>query len=299
MLYLIHSQYTARDQGADILIYTSMTFYYNKKWIKSKGGTAPPNHNNDCDLFKCKPHRFESVTGKIDYPVDEFTLLESFATPRIAQEYLDIHYEHFVTRNDVAHLSANGVTHVRVPLGHWILGDPTSNNGDTKNLSPFVQAHGWLYFVRFIGWCREYDIQVWPDLHTAPGSQNGFDNSGELIRGDPTCHNWSANPARVNATLSTILRIAAQIKDDGLDDVVTGIGLLNEPFGDCDRSVVRQYNDLALKGVRKVLGPSVHVYIGDMFNATKWNDGYWEDEENTFLDSHYYHGRLDSVDELS
>lgn len=250
---------------------------------------APPNHDNYCDLFKCKPHRFESVTGQLDYPVDEFTLLESFATPQIAQEYLDIHYDHFVTRNDVALLSANGVTHVRVPLGHWILGDSTSKDGSTKNLSPFVQAHGWLYFVRFVGWCREHHIQVWPDLHTAPGSQNGFDNSGELLHGDPTCHNWSADPTHVNATLSTILRIAAQIKEDGLEDVVTGIGLLNEPFGDCDRTVVRRYNDLALRGVREVLGPSVHVYIGDMFNATKWNDGYWEDEENTFLDSHYYH----------
>ena len=31
-----------------------------------------------------------------------------------------------------------------------------------------------------VGWCKEEGIQVWPDLHTAPGSQNGFDNSGHL-----------------------------------------------------------------------------------------------------------------------
>jgi len=31
------------------------------------------------------------------------------------------------------------------------------------------------------------------------------------------------------------------------------------------------------------------VFIGDMFDSTKWNNGWWKDQANTILDSHYYH----------
>lgn len=276
---------------------------------------APPDHNNYCDLYnKCKPHRFESVTGVVDYPVDEYTLLQSFETPDIARRYLDLHYEHFVTRQDVALLKQHGVTHVRVPLGHWILGSVANRNPDDANgndssdtsssnphsdadqdqsQSPYVQAHGWLYLIRFVNWCREEGIQVWPDLHTAPGSQNGFDNSGQLLASatsPPTCVHWSGNATLVQQTLDTVLAIAQQIKVDGMEDVITGMGILNEPFGDCDRDVVREYNNKALQGIRKILGNQTAVYMGDMFNATKWNDGsWWVNEDHTFLDSHYYH----------
>ena len=183
---------------------------------------APPNHDNYCDSYnKCKRHRFESVKGVVDYPVDEYTLLQSFETPDIARRYLDLHYEHFVTRQDVTLLKEHGVTHVRVPLGHWILGsvanrdhdgskDPNAttldSNMDTNDPSesPYVTAHGWLYLIRFVNWCREEGIQVWPDLHTAPGSQNGFDNSGQLLAlasAPPTCAHWSGNATRVQQTL--------------------------------------------------------------------------------------------------
>jgi len=278
---------------------------------------APPNHDNYCNLYgKCQPVRSISVTGALDYPVDEYTLMEAFGTNKTtAAAYLDSHYDHFVTRADIAMLVDHGVTHVRVPMGHWILGDI-----DTAN-EPYVHAHGWEYFKRLVGWCRESNIQVWPDLHTAPGSQNGFDNSGHLLPGDPTCTNWSGSPSNVNRTLSILTSIAQQIKDDGLNDVVTGLGVLNEPFMDCHVDVVRQYNNDALEAVRDILGSDFHIYIGDLFNATAWNDGWWQGNDdaavgdtavdtvgdtadtvvadkggddaakyqNTFLDSHYYH----------
>ena len=256
-------------------------------------GVPPGSSENYCNLYDCKPHLTESVAGIMDYPVDEFTLMQAFDTPDIAKRYLDQHYEHFVTHEDVKTLKANGVTHVRVPMGHWILGA-----NDNDNLAPYVQASGWLYFVRFVSWCREEGIFVWPDLHTAPGSQNGFDNSGHLLPGIPTCENWSNNSTNVDQTLETILKIAKQIKMDGLTDVVTGLGILNEPFVDCDPDVVRTYNNRALKEVREILGKTTNIYIGDLFNSSKWNDGEWwqgEDYQNTFMDSHYYHGECCTV----
>ena len=40
------------------------------------------------------------------------------------------------------------------------------------------------------------------------------------------------------------------------------------------------------------MGEDTAVYIGDRFNATEWNDGFWTEKEykGTILDSHYYHG---------
>ena len=43
------------------------------------------------------------------------------------------------------------------------------------------------------------------------------------------------------------------------------------------------------------MGPDVKIYIGDMFDAKMWNDGFWEDRGNTFLDSRYYHGKIFSI----
>jgi glucan 1,3-beta-glucosidase len=35
------------------------------------------------------------------------------------------------------------------------------------------------YILRFFGWCRKYGIRVNLDLHSIPGSQNGYNHSGK------------------------------------------------------------------------------------------------------------------------
>lgn len=149
-----------------------------------------------------------------------------------------------------------------------------------------------MYLVRFVGWARQYEIEVWLDVHTAPGSQNGFDNSGQLLPDAPTCQHWITSPANVGRSLKAIGDIAQAVMDDNLRDVVTGVGVLNEPTADCDATEIRRFNNEALKTVRSVMGEDTAVYMADSFNATTWNNGWWTDEDeftNTFLDSHYYH----------
>ncbi len=92
-----------------------------------------------------------------DFPIDEWSMMKLFRNANngdasIAQKYLDIHYNNFVKRADITELKAGGVTHVRVPLGFWILGDI---EGD----EPYVEG-GWKYFSRLVDWCREEGIQV-------------------------------------------------------------------------------------------------------------------------------------------
>jgi glucan 1,3-beta-glucosidase len=97
----------------------------------------------------------------------------------------------------------------------------------------------------------------------------------------------------VERSLKAVKDVTEAIMRDNLRDVVTGFGILNEPFGDCDVNVTRSFNNEALSTVRDVMGEDTSVYIGDMFNSSMWNDGWWTDEDHsdTFLDSHYYHGK--------
>ena len=83
-----------------------------------------------------------------------------------------------------------------------------------------------------MGWADELDLKVMMDLHGAPGSQNGFDNSGR--RGEV---NW-VEPTHVNVdrTLDVLAQIAFLMRiwmDEGVmrEETLYGIELLNEPNG--------------------------------------------------------------------
>mmetsp|Transcript_22679 Transcript_22679/g.56038 ORF Transcript_22679/g.56038 Transcript_22679/m.56038 type:complete len:341 (-) Transcript_22679:787-1809(-) len=256
----------------------SMCFYPGQ--ISAPPTTSP--HHQYCDLFHCKPHLIDSVSGEKDFPVDEYTLSQSFDSKDIAEKYFSYHFEFFVAKSDVIALHEAGVTHVKVPMPHWI-------KGEIKDDEPWVGGR-WLYFIRFVGWCREYGIEVWVDIQTAPGSQNGFDHSGQLLA-LPTCEHWSSSAENVERSLQAVNEIAQGIMDDSLGDVVTGFGILHEPFSDCDGNVVRDFSNTAFEIVRSIMGSETHVFMGDTFDASEWNTAWWTDpgHSRTYLDSHYFH----------
>eukprot|EP00934_Nitzschia_sp_Nitz4_P008923 Nitzschia sp. Nitz4//scaffold86_size83305//29277//31191//NITZ4_005254-RA/size83305-snap-gene-0.165-mRNA-1//-1//CDS//3329559226//8913//frame0 len=242
--------------------------------------SAPPLDSHDhefCDLFTC-PLAVDKNTGK--FPENEFSLLSMFPKPAAAKQYLTYHWENFVKKQDIADLAAAGVTHVRVPMPHWILGD--IHEGE-----PYVDGQ-WVYFVRLVGWCREYNIQVWPEIHTAPGMETGMEHSAH--RG-ASCEMWSASPQNVQRSLDVIKQVCDKIVEDDLRDVVTGFGLLNEPMSDCKEDVLKEFYNNGRKIVVDTLGAYTAIHVGDMFQPHGWNDGWWSSEleyNNTMLDSHYF-----------
>jgi len=255
-------------------------------FITRDQGIVPSNND------ECKP-----ILDKL-YPIDQWTLIEAFDTRELAREYLRHHWEHFVTWEDLHQIKyAAGLDVVRVPIGHWILLPDGQRSyytdhvdGRTKS-EPFIGGE-WPYLQRLVQWCRELQLQIYVDLHTAPGSQNGFDNSGRANVTGPTCIGWCSHNENVERTLVNIRQIAHQIVLDGMQDVVTGFGVLNEPFIDCGMDLIRRFNNRAAGIVREVLGEDVTIIIGDLFNSSKW-DGFWVDQGNTLLDSHYYHGKCE------
>ena len=66
----------------------------------------------------------------------------------------------------------------RIPVGYWYWdveeGEPfpTPNLDDTDPTSPL------FYLKRGLQWMDELGLQALIDLHSGPGSQNGYDNSG-------------------------------------------------------------------------------------------------------------------------
>lgn len=127
------------------------------------------------------------------------------------------------------------------------------------------------YLDKAISWARQTGLKVHIDLHGAPGSQNGFDNSGQRLRPEPP--RWTSGNT-VDQTLSVIQLIANEYAQKQYQDVVVGIQLLNEPLAELlpggPDAVVQYYKD-GYGNVRKI--SDTPVILHDAFqNGTFWND---------------------------
>lgn len=263
-----------------------------------------------CDLYQCKPLLRVPITGGApDYPLDEYTLADAFLQANtasggvyrnekgleIAERWFNSHFDNFIQESDIKELAKSGITHVRVPLPHWIF-------GSVRDDEPWIVGTRWEAFLRFCQWARKYNLQVWPDIHTAPGSQNGFDNSGHALAG-VSCQGWSNDAKHLERSLQVVRDITSEIVKAGYDDIVTGFGVLNEPFKDCNRNVYEKFIEKAKNIVRTTLAPDTAIYVSDMFLAETFNNGHWwlnpEAYENTYLDSHYYHVFAEQPRDLS
>lgn len=118
-----------------------------------------------------------------------------------------------------------------------------------------------------------------------------------------TCQVWSYNPTLIQRSLNDLTAIVQTISNEGFQDVVTGFGLLNEPFADCYKPNYLDFLERGLDIVRDALGQHASIYVSDMFEDSLWNDGkWWLDENrhhNTYLDSHYYQCFDESTRSLS
>ena len=148
---------------------------------------------------------------------------------------------------------------------------------------PYIQGAA-PYLDQAISWARETGLKVWIDLHGAPGSQNGFDNSG---------HNgtvgWGTG-STVTDTLSVIQQIANKYAQDQYQDVVVAIEVLNEPLatsiaGGLD--TVLGYYDNAYGDIRSISDTEVMVH--DAFQTgTTFNDVLTTSGGNVVIDHHEY-----------
>lgn len=130
----------------------------------------------------------------------------------------------------------------------------------------------WPYVVRAIGWLKKYGMKALIDLHGAPGSQNGWDNSGHN-----TNPQWGEGDT-IERTLLAIQRLSQNIialeQDPATSDTVIGLDLLNEPFPprlSKGISIVKEYYKLAYDVARTYLPADKYAIVIDYaFDPWGW-----------------------------
>lgn len=217
------------------------------------------------------------------------TLAQDIKTDRYHQ-----HRSTYITERDFAYIADKGLNTVRIPVPYFIFGD----------VEPFIGCVE--YLDKAFNWAEKYKLQILIDLHTAPGSQNGFDNGGLC----GVCK-WSKDPQGVEFVLTVLERLAERYgKREGL----WGIEILNEPIseelwkladipnrykpvdpeeaegsGGVPSDFLRSFYVEAYHRMRTFLPEEKVVVFHDGFRLREWKDFMREEEfVNVVLDTHLY-----------
>jgi len=212
--------------------------------------------------------------------VDEYTFGE-LQDADSALSVLQQHWETWITEDDFKAIQAAGLNHVRIPLGFWSVPITSADTNYTTSVSPYTPG-AWPYLLKALNWANENGIHVILDLHGAPGSQNGFDNSGQRGSAD-----WASNATNVPRTLDIIRYIASE-----LGEMVNVIELLNEPAGwvsDIDTAIGPYWQD-GYQVVREAAGNGNQVMIGDAFlGVQNWENFLMPPKaQDVIMDYHQY-----------
>jgi glucan 1,3-beta-glucosidase len=228
----------------------------------------------------------------------------------VKHERYKLHRDSFVTDRDFAYLANHGLELIRLPVPYFVFGD----------VAPYV---GCIEYVdRALGWAEKHGLQILLDLHTVPGSQNGFDNGG--ICG--VCK-FNQDPDNVEVALDVLGRLAARHRESA---ALWGIEGLNEPIspemwelvdvpnryraadpeqaagsGPMPTDFLKDYYRRAYDRIRQV-APDVRVVFHDGFRIREWVGFLQEPHFTNFVvDSHRYmmsfalekrrHGKLDEL----
>lgn len=173
-----------------------------------------------------------------DAVVDEYTYGGKYGAKEAAAR-LKTHWDTWITEDDFSTIASYGLNHVRIPIGYWAL--------DTSKGEPYPQGQ-YPYLKQAVEWAKKRNLKVMIDIHGAPGSQNGFDNSGR--RGSVNWHNDEENVKRTRAVLQTIIDDFAKYSD-----TVTAIELLNEPAGFVGQKMVDTVKQYYYDGYGQVRYP--------------------------------------------
>lgn len=195
-------------------------------------------------------------------------------------------------------MKERGLNTVRIPVPHFIFGD------DPAWCEPYVPCIE--YLDKAFDWAQETGLRILIDLHTAPESQNGFDNGG--ICG--VCK-WAQSPERIERVIHVLEMLAKRYASH---PALWGIELLNEPVSeqiwendrgkyppaDPNRAAGSTFVPLdtlydfytkAYERLRRILRPETWIVFQDGFRFEPWEYFFrHSDFKNVMLDAHWYLG---------
>lgn len=238
------------------------------------------------------PDLFAGTTAE-----DEDELCRQLPRPEL-EKRLKEHRDTYITKSDFEYIKQLGLNTIRIPVPHFIFGD------DPEYCLPYVSCIEYLDLA--FDWAEALDLKILIDVHTAPESQNGFDNGG--ICG--VCK-WAQSEDRIQRLLDVLEKLAERYgKREGL----WGIEMLNEPISEpMWQSIPKRYpphdpqraegsdfvplktlKEFYLKGyevLRRHMDSSKAIVIHDGFRYEVWSGFMTGPEyENVILDAHWYLG---------
>lgn len=170
---------------------------------------------------------------------------------------LQNHWSTFYSRDDFVQMKAAGLNAVRIPLGYWAV--------DLLDYEPYVSGQ-YPYLVQAVQWAKEVDFSVFIDLHGAPGSQNGWEETGLV---GPVL--FSANQSNSDRSLNVIQNLTTEFSKDIYGGTVTNIELLNEPIIGLDQLKTFYTAGANVVGAANMSG--INVTIHDAFyNPPNWKN---------------------------
>ncbi len=234
------------------------------------------------------PALFDGTTAEDEY------YLPAQLSREVYEARIKLHRAEYITEGDFVRIRAMGMNAVRIPVPYFIFGDRPPFIGCVEELD------------KAFNWAEKYDLQILIDLHTAPDSQNGFDNGG--ISG--VCK-WSKQPEEVEFVLNVLERLS---KRYGHRKGLWGIEVINEPIlsnmwemmnvperypaadpekaegsGPNTMEFIRQFYLDAYDRIRKYLPVEKYIVIHDAFNLGAWKNFMREEKyKNVALDTHQY-----------
>jgi len=198
------------------------------------------------------------------------------------------------TQADFKEMKSYGLNVARLTVGWWYFAK--ESDIDSK---PYVIPEQDIYnlthpITQIIKLAHAENITIMLDLHGAPGSQNGLDNSG-LRSSNENPEVWgndwfyNANFRRQTVTiLETIGKYVVFLEKNNFDNII-GLEILNEPWVFGDMSIVRDFYKAAIPEIRAV-HKTLPLIVSDAFRHTEWswltNDWPYKD---VFMDTHLYH----------
>jgi len=213
--------------------------------------------------------------------VDELTFGQ-YQERTAALSTLQNHWETWITEADFSAIAGAGLNHVRLPIGYWAF--------DVSGGEPYIQGQ-LPYLTKAVNWASAHGLKLIVDLHGAPGSQNGFDNSGHRIPSPE----WQNSQSNIDRTNAVIKQIAGMFKDSTA--VVPVIAPLNEPAGFVGGKmldVTKQYWRDSYQNIRYPFGTSqtsnTVVMIHDAFQPLSYWDGFMTppNYDGVAMDTHIY-----------
>lgn len=213
----------------------------------------------------------------VDNVVDEWTLCERLGST--AANTLETHYSTFVTKQTFQDIANAGLDHVRIPYPYWAV---TTYPGD-----PYVPQIAWRYLLRGIEWARQSGIRVDLDLHSIPGSQNGWAHSGH--QGSIGWLNGTDGTVNAQRALDLHKQLSAFFAQERYNNVITIYGLMNEP-----KMLVLDYQsvlDWDTQAISIIRGNGIKQYIafGDGFlTLSQWYDMFKGGDSKLIMDTHQY-----------